>query len=528
LWLVLLVVQGLLPAATVSLTRQLVDSLVVVIDSSGSWEAVRTALVWTALMAGVLLTGQLLGSLSGWVRTAQAELVSDHVTSLVHRKSVELDLSFYDSADYYDHLHRARAEASSRPISLLENLGTLLQNTITLVAMAAVLARYAWWLPFALFASTLPALYVVLRFSLREHAWRMARTADERYARYNSWLLSAREVAAELRLFGLGDHFQSRYRQVRCTLREQRLALLRSRTVARLGAGFAGILVTGAVMVWMIWQAVQGLYSLGDLAAFYQAFNYGQGLMRSLLENLGQIYSSSLYLENLFEFLALSPLVVDPEYPAPAPAPLDDGIRFEKVTFRYPGSERAVLQDLCLHLPAGQTVAIVGTNGAGKSTLVKLLCRFYDPEAGWIKVDGTDLRDMKVGDLRSLITVLFQEPVHYHASASENIAMGNLDGAPDATEIEAAAQASGADEPISRLPLGFQNMLGKYFEGGTDLSVGEWQRVALARALLRQAPIIVLDEPTSAMDSWTEIDWLRRFRLLASGRTALLITHRFT
>jgi ATP-binding cassette subfamily B protein len=263
------------------------------------------------------------------------------------------------------------------------------------------------------------------------------------------------------------------------------------------------------------------------VALFYQAFNQGQRVMRTVLGNAGQVYSNILFLENLFEFLGLESRVTSPAHPSSVPPALREGIRFHQVTFRYPDSRRAALDDFNLTIGAGQIAAIVGANGAGKSTLIKLLCRFYDPEAGRVEIDGTDIREQSLEDLRRLITVLFQEPVHYHATAAENIAIGDVASEPGMAEIESAARAAGADVPIRRLPEGYDTVLGKWF-GGAELSVGEWQRVALARAFLRQAPIIILDEPTSAMDSWAEADWLARFRRLAAGHTAVVITHRFT
>jgi ATP-binding cassette subfamily B protein len=250
--------------------------------------------------------------------------------------------------------------------------------------------------------------------------------------------------------------------------------------------------------------------------------------MYSLLGNLGQIYSNSLFLANLFEFLALKPLVVDPPDPVPAPAALREGIHFQQITFRYPGSERLALRHFELTIPAGRTVAIVGANGAGKSTLIKLLCRFYDPESGHITIDGIDVRDLSIRDLRRLITVLFQMPVSYQATAAENIALGDISAAPRAARIEAAARGAGAHEIIARLPRGYDTLLGKAFADGAELSGGEWQRLALARAFLRQTQIVILDEPTSFMDSWAEAEWLQRFRQLVDGRTAIIITHRFT
>jgi ATP-binding cassette subfamily B protein len=290
-------------------------------------------------------------------------------------------------------------------------------------------------------------------------------------------------------------------------------------------------------MLWMVWRTVQGLLTLGDLAFFYQAFNQGQSLMRSLLGNVGQIYANSLFLGNLFEFLTLEPQVVDrlprhdlflPQSSGRSRTDRRGAIRFEHVTFRYPGSERVALDDFNLTIPAGQVVAIVGSNGAGKSTLVKLLCRFYDPHAGRILLDGIDLRDWPIEELRQMITAIFQEPVHYQDTASANVALGDLAAHPDSAAIVAASRAAWADELISGLPQGYETHLGKWFVKGHELSTGEWQRIALARAFVRRAPLMLFDEPTSAMDSWAEADWLQQFRGVATGRTVVVITHRFT
>jgi ATP-binding cassette subfamily B protein len=520
-WIILLIVQGVLPTATVYLTKLLVDSLVVAVDARGSWESVQPALILAGAMAGIVLLTELLQGAREWIHTAQAEFIRDHLSALIHQKSIAVDLAFYESPDYHDRLHRVQNDASNRPLILL-------QNGITLLAMAAILLPYGLWLPLVLLISTLPALYVVFRFNRRYHRWWEQTTADRRWTQYYDTMLTHSAVAAELRLFDLGSHFQLVYQELRRQLRAERLQLSRDQGLARLGAGLITVLFSGAVIVWMVWQVLQGLATLGDLALFYQAFSRGQNLMRSLLRNVGQIYSNGLFLGNLFEFLELEPQIVDPPKPLPASSTLKEGIHFRRIRFRYPGSERVVLHDFDLTIPAGQIVAIVGANGAGKSTLLKLLCRFYDPEAGSIDLDGFDVRHLSLDELHRQITVLFQLPVFYHASAGQNIAIGDLKAAPSAVEIEAAARRAGAHEFIARLPRGYDTLLGKWFADGTELSGGEWQRIALARAFLRQAPIVVLDEPTSFMDSWAEARWLARFRTLVEGRTAILITHRFT
>jgi ATP-binding cassette subfamily B protein len=288
------------------------------------------------------------------------------------------------------------------------------------------------------------------------------------------------------------------------------------------------MLISGLAMIWIVWQALQGLVTLGDLALFYQALNRGQSLLRSLLENFGQIYANTLFLGNLFDFLGLRPQIVDPPRPIPASSMLKKGIRFQQVNFRYPGSNLLALQGFNLNIEPGQIVSIIGANGAGKSTLIKLLCRLYDPQVGCIMIDGIDIRNLSLHELRRMITVLFQWPVPYQDTAAQNIALGDISSQPSLAEIEAAARVAGAHEIIAKLPQGYDTPLGKWFANGTELSVGEWQRLALARAFLRRAEIMILDEPTSNLDSWSEADWFDRFRTLVNGRTAIIITHRLT
>jgi ATP-binding cassette subfamily B protein len=527
LWSVLLVAQGLLPSAYVYLTRLLVDSLVIAGGTHGSWDSVRPVLILAVLMGTVALLIQALQGVSDWVRAAQSELVQDYVSGLIHAKSAVVDLAFYESPDYYDHLHRARSDAGGRSLALLENVGSLLQNGVTMLAMAAMLLPFGLWLPALLIISTLPALYVALRFNRREHRWWERTTADRRWAGYYETMLTSGGAAAELRLFDLGARFQAAYRAIRERLRGECLRLYRDQSIAGLAASVVALLISGGAVGWMLWRLLRGQATLGELTLFYQAFSWGQGLMRALLGNLGQIYANSLFLGNLFAFLSLEPHVVDAQEPQPLLGSLNEGIRFEDVSFRYPGSAQLALQQFSLTIPVGQTVAIVGPNGAGKSTLIKLLCRYYDPEAGRITLDGIDIRNLSLRDLRSHITVLFQFPVNYQATAAENIAFSGQE-LPGQDAIEAAARSAGAHEIIMQLPSQYDTLLGKGFAEGAELSGGEWQRVALARAFLRQAPLVLLDEPTSFMDSWAEAEWLERFRALVRGRTALIVTHRFT
>ena len=531
-WAVILVIQGLLPVATVYLTRALVNQLVDVVDAAATdslvWEALQPVALIVLAFALILIVTEILRGLITYIRTVQAEKVRDYIAELVQTQSMRVDIAFYDSPAYFDQLYRARYEAIRRPTALLENLGSLLQNGLTLIAMAVVLIPYGWWLPFALIFSSLPAFYVVLRQRLELHRWRMRMTERERHADYYFWLLTAREAAAEMRLFGLGDYFRHGYQTLRTELREERTAIARRQSLAEFLAGASALIVTALVMLWMMREVARGEATLGDIALFYSAFSQGQRLVRTLLDNVGEIYTNSLFLSDLFAFLELEPSITDPATPSPVPATPSLGLELSEITFHYPGSERAALERFNLTIPAGKTTAIVGVNGAGKSTLTKLICRLYEPDQGTIKLGGVDIHDFATADLRRQITVLFQQPLQYNATAAENITLGDLSRGASQEEIEAAAHAAAADEPIARLPQGYATMLGKWFVDGSDLSVGEWQRVALARAYLRETSILILDEPTSAMDPWAESDWLARFQELATGRTALIITHRFT
>lgn len=525
-WVVLLIVQGLLPAGIAYLTKLIVDGVVVAVRNGSSWVVVQPVLVLLLVLGGILLLMEVVRGGINWVRAVQAELLQDHITSLIHEKSVTADLAFYELADFYDHLHRARSEAWYRPVALLGNLGALLQSSITLIAMGAILIPLGPWLALALLFSTLPAFFVVVHYALAEYQWRLKATGDERRAWYYDWIMTTAEAAAELRLFALGKHFQSNYKSLRRRLRGERLQLTRRQSIAELGASLVALVIIGGALGWMVWKALHGLVTLGELALIYAAFNQGQGLMRALLQNAGQLYGNSLFLGNLFEFLSLQPRII-----SRGGSPIADvkvSIDFKHVSFTYPNASGKALDDFTIKIPSGKIVAIVGPNGAGKSTLLKLLCRFYDPDTGTISIDGSDLKDFGVDDLRRLITVLFQQPVHYNTTVRENVLYGDLQLDPSRAEIEKAIRAAGAESVVSRLPEQEQTLLGRWFAGGTELSVGEWQRIALARAFLRRAPIIILDEPTSALDPWAEADWLERFRELARGRTSIIITHRFT
>ncbi len=504
----------------------MVDGIVPVLGKGEGWAALRPLILLIGLLALVFLLGEALRITAGLVRTIQSERVQDHIHNMIHERALALDLAFYDSPEYYDKLHRARVDSLNRPVALLENAGAFIQSGLTLAAMGFVLLRFGLWVPLILAISTLPALTLVLRDTLRFHSWRVKNTYAERRTSYYDWMITDRDAASELRIFALGDRFRNAFQRIRSRLRSERAALLKAESWGQMAAAVFGIAVLAGTLIWMMGKAARGFMTLGDLTLFYLAFIQGQRMMRDLLARAGEIYRNMMFLENLFEYLEMKPKIVDPPNPVPLPPDIGSAV-IEGVTFSYPESLHPALADFDLIIPSGRITALVGENGAGKSTLIKLLCRFYDPDSGRIFLNGVDLRDLSLADLRRRVTILFQEPVRYHETVADNIAFSNLGDVPDHRATEAAARAAGADKLIERLPKGYETLLGRWF-GGAELSVGEWQRLALARAFLRRASLIILDEPTSAMDFWTEADWMSRFRSLVAGRTALIITHRFT
>ena len=528
-WGGLLVTQGLLPGASVYLTKWVLDAASVAIGQGLAWSNVQLIALPGLLMALVLVLQQVAQAVNGWVQTAQAQHVEDHIQKKIHDQAGRLDLAFYESSDYYDTLHQASSRASGKSLEALQQLGGLIQNGITLITIAALLVPYGLWIPLVLLFSTLPALYVVVKHNRKYHDWWERRTMDQRRARYYDMMLTYDFAAQEIRAFDLGDHFADAYSDLREWLRDERIELEKNKSLATVGAGLVALGAMGIVMGIMVWRAMQGLATIGDLGLLYRSFQQGQKLMRNLLQNAGKLYTNAMFLEHLFEFLAFEPTIQDPTEPREDPPVPTESITFDDVSFRYPETDAFVLEDFSLALPANKVIAVVGENGAGKTTLTKLLGRLYDPQEGRVLIDGVDIRAYRVQDLREQITMLFQQPMRYQATVAQNIVMGDVHRGYSRDALEEAARKAMIHETIQDLPNGYDTQLGHWFEGGTDLSGGQWQRVALARAYYRDAPLVILDEPTSAMDSWAENLWLQRFgQLVDEGRTAFIITHRFT
>jgi ATP-binding cassette subfamily B protein len=525
--MVLLLLQGLLPVAALYLLKLTVDSLEGTIGGSEPVPFGHLALLVALMGAAALLTA-LARSLSGLVGDAQSRIVTDRMQDVLHERSVTVDLAYYEDSRFFDTLHRAQAEAPYRPTSIVNGLLRSVQDLVTLLAMAGLLLTFHWALSLVLVAASLPGVLVRMSYARRLWNWQRDRTETERRSWYRHWLLTSADHAKELRLFGLGGFFREQYRDLREALRHEMFGMARKRAAAEFAAqGSATLMVYGS-FAFMAYRAWQGEITVGDLVMYFQAFQRGLSSLRGLLGSLAGLYEDSLFLSNLYEFLDLEPSVVSPPSPVPFPDPVREGISFSGVSFAYPGSSREVLRGLDLEVAPGETMALVGTNGSGKTTLVKLLCRLYDPDDGRIAVDGIPLRDFSLPDLRSRVSVVFQDFARYQMTLAENIALGDIGAAGDSRRTREAAGQAGIEDLVSGLPAGFDTQLGRWFAGGVELSTGEWQKVAFARAMFRDARIVILDEPTASLDAGSEREVFRRWRELATPRTALLISHRFS
>ena len=521
----LLVVQSVLPLAALYLVKLIVDAIAAAAGGTNP-AALDSVFVLIAIAAGVAIVGVAVNSLASVVNEKHAELVADHMHDVLHAKSIEVDLEYYENPHYYDTLHRAQQEAPYRPARMVKGLISACQSALSLVAMAVLLLSFHWGIALVLFVAVVPEALVQLKYANLMYAWRRARTPTERYAQYYDWMMTGTAHAQELRLFDLGRLFMRQFRDLRERLRGERFAIIERRSKVEFGTqALATVAVFGAYAL-IAYRAVGGTITLGDLVMYFGAFQRGQEFLRQFLRSVAALYEDNLFLTNLYEFLDLKRKLDEPLQPKPVTRPLRKGIVFERVSFSY--GEKKALVEVDLVIPAGATVALVGENGSGKTTLIKLLARLYDPNAGRIMLDGIDLRAFSTAALRREISVIFQDYVRYNLTARENIWFGSVDSSPDAERIARAANHAGAGDLIRGLPRGYETVLGKWFDDGEELSVGEWQKIALARALLRDAQIVVLDEPTSAMDAAAEYEVFQRFHQLAAGRTAILISHRLS
>jgi len=524
----LLGLQSALPLLQLFLLKLTVDAVAAGIAAPEKAVAFGMVLMWVCLAVAAALAADFFSSIARVAGQAQAEVVSDYIQNLLHAKSVALDLEYYENSGFYDTLHRAQQEAPYRPIRMVTALVQVAQNGLVLAGIAALLVACHWGIALLLLAAAVPGALVRLKFAGHLYRWQMGRSETERTAVYLNWLLTGESHAKEIRLFDLGPLLMQRSFRLRRLLRQERTGIAFKRALAELAAQAGATLAVYGSFAFIAYRTVQGALSVGDLVMYYQAFQRGQAYLREMLSGLAGLFEDNLFLSNFYHFLDLKPTVSVSQPSVPVPRPMNTGIVFDRVGFRYSAGAAMVLHDVSLAIRPGQVVALVGENGSGKTTLVKLLCRLYDPTAGSITLDGTDLRRFDCAALRGEIGIIFQDYARYYMTARENIWMGNTRLPPDDPKITAAAQHAGAHDTLAALANGYETLLGKRFGNGTELSIGQWQQVALARAFLRDAQILVLDEPTSALDAKAEYALFQNFRRLASGRTTILISHRFS
>lgn len=521
-----------LPIATLLVAKLIIDEVV----RLGAHPA--AAQPWTDMLGSrlaVLLAAELvlalLADALGRGVTLVDSLLSDRFSDatslrLMHHAAT-LDLQDFEDSDIQDQLDRARRQASGRT-GLISQLFGLAQDSVTLVGFAAGIAAYAPWLIALLAAALVPAFLGELRFNAESYALNAHRTAERRELDYLRQTGASTSTAKEVKLFGLHGFLIERYRTLSAVIRQENAAFARRRAGAGAGLAALGTLGYYAAYAYLAWRTARGGLTVGDLTFLAASFLRLRGLLAGLLSGVSTLASQALYLQDLFGFLEVRPAITSPPGGLPFPTAITGGLVFEDVGFRYPDAARWAVRHLSFEVAAGQVVALVGENGAGKTTLVKLLTRLYDPVEGRILFDGHDLRSYDLDGLRAGIGVIFQDFVRYDFSAGDNIAVGRIAQRADRPRIEAAARLGRADEVVRRLHRGYDQMVGRRFPGGVDLSGGEWQKMAIARAYMRDAALLVLDEPTAALDARAEFEVFERFKALSTGRTAVLISHRFS
>jgi ATP-binding cassette subfamily B protein len=438
-----------------------------------------------------------------------------------------LDLEDFEDSELQDQLDRARRQTMGRSSLMTQLLGQA-QDAVTIVTFAIGLVAYAPWLILLLALALVPAFLGEAHFNAASYTLNYTRTPERRELDYVRQTAASVETAKEVKIFALNRFLIDRYRTLADAfyLANKSLATRRAFWGSVLTA--VGTLGYYVAYAYLAWGTLRGAFTIGDLTFLAGSFRRLRTLLEGLLSGFSQMAGQALYLDDLFSFFLIQPEIVSAPDALPFPATLREGFRFEGVGFRYPGAERWAVRNLSFTLHAGEVLALVGENGAGKTTLVKLLARLYDPDEGQILLDGRDLRDYDIESLRSNVGVIFQDFVRYHMTAAENIGVGRIEAAGDRQRIEQAAQRSLADELIQRLPQRYDQIIGKRFRSGVELSGGEWQKIAIARAYMREAQLLILDEPTAALDARAEFEVFQRFRELSAGKTAVLISHRFS
>jgi ATP-binding cassette, subfamily B, bacterial len=456
-----------------------------------------------------------------------ADRYTHYVSVEVMRKAAALDVTVYEDPVFYDRLERARVQATDR-LAMIQQMGRLIQQSVTAIAFSAVLIRYSPVLLFLLIAGIIPAFLGESHFAFLTYAKNFRQTPARRQMDYLRQVGGSKEASKELKLFNLSNYLTDRFRQLSQEIYEENVALNRRRLFWGGLLAIVGQLGYYAAYGLSIYRTIQGRYTIGDLTLITTAIMQAMSNIQQVFSTASGVADQALFLTDLLAFFEMKPKVESRTNGARVPRPVQRGFEFRNVSFVYPGTSRRILSNFNFTLAPGQRVALIGENGQGKTTVVKLITRLYDPSEGQILLDGVDLREYDLEDLHSEIGVIFQDFMRYEMTARENITVGRVEVPHTAEEIEFAAEKSLASTVVAKLKGGYDQMLGRRFEGGVDLSGGEWQKLALARAYLRDAQLLILDEPTASLDARSELEVFERFAELTYGKMALLISHRFS
>ena len=529
-------VRALLPVITLYIGKLIIDEVVLLTQTANAphdwreWYALGLLdrIGWLVLLEFALaVLADVLGRTVSYFDSLLSEQFSNATSLRLMEHAATLDLEDFEDSELQDRLERARRQAAGR-MTLMGQLFAQAQDVVTIASFAAGLIVYAPWLIVLLAIALVPAFVGEAHFNARSYALNYTRTAERRELDYVRQTGASVETAKEVKIFGLNAFLIDRYRMLATGFYDANRKLARGRATVGSALTAIGTIAYYVAYAYIVWRTLHREFSIGDLTFLAGSFRRLRTLLESLLTGFSTVAGQALYLDDLFSFFEIRPEIVSPPDALPFPSPIRTGFVFDDVGFRYPGAERWAVRHLSFTLQAGEVLALVGENGAGKTTLVKLLARLYDPDEGRILLDGHDLREYDLFALRANIGVIFQDFVRYHLSAADNIAVGRIDARADRPRIVQSAQRSLADEVIARLPGGYDQVIGKRFRTGIDLSGGEWQKVAIARAYMREADVLILDEPTAALDARAEFEVFQRFKELSAGKTAVLISHRFS
>ncbi len=526
--LILTLLGGVLPACQLWVGKLIIDTVVAAATRTDGTVLTQQALTLVGIELGLLVLSAIIQTSGSILQEVYGEKLTFGINERILLKADQLELSYFEDPKFYDALQRAQREAGYRPLGLLLQMLGMAQGLISITSLSFLLVRLGPFVLPILVLASVPLFVSTLRFARAGYLLVQGRTPEARQMSYIKSLMGTDQAAKEIKLFGLGPFFIQSFQNLFETVHRETRSLALRKGAARVGSSIVNSTGYAGLYGYLVWLALGRALTLGDLTLYAGAVLQLNNQLQSLLESGARLYQNFLFIDDLFKFLDLQPQTALAANPAPIPVQLEQGIRFEGVSFRYPGSERDVLTDVSFEMRPGETVALVGENGSGKTTLVKLLCRLYEPTGGRIVLEGRDLREYDPVALRSLIGVVFQDFVRFHATARDNIGYGQVSDLADTPRIEVAAERGGAQLLIDGLERGYDTMLGKWFREGQELSGGQWQKIALARAYMRDAPVLVLDEPTAALDARAEHEVFRKFRDLRQGRMALLISHRFS